>query len=283
MTNESNPLAAPGASLRWLGVGGLELTYGLRVVAVDPFVTRPPMRYLWNGRVSPNTALAERLVPRCDLILISHAHFDHVMDVPAITRRTGALVVGSANTCTLLRRLGVAASQLRQVGPGERLARAGFEVTVWPGDHPPIPGFMPGPLPAAQTPPLRLRDYRMDVALSYHVACPAWSAFIAHSQRNTSGQPADLLAASIAQPLRYYQELVAQVRPRLLIPLHWDDFFQPLGEPLRSMWAPPRWAWPPLVRQSPLSFSTLMERIAPEVRVLALKPLQEYDLGALLT
>ncbi len=46
--------------------------------------------------------------PRCDFVLVTHAHWDHLMDVPDVVLNTGATALGSANTCQLLALLGVA-------------------------------------------------------------------------------------------------------------------------------------------------------------------------------
>ena len=43
-------------TLRWLGVSGLTLQHRDAVLALDPFVTRPPLRRLFAGRVEPDEA-----------------------------------------------------------------------------------------------------------------------------------------------------------------------------------------------------------------------------------
>jgi len=37
--------------LRWLGVAGIELRVNEQILVIDPFVTRPPFRRMWWGRV----------------------------------------------------------------------------------------------------------------------------------------------------------------------------------------------------------------------------------------
>jgi hypothetical protein len=37
---------------------------------------------------------------------------------------------------------------------------------------------------------------------------------------------------------RYYRSLLAAVRPRLFMPLHWDNFFRSLDHPLRELVRP---------------------------------------------
>jgi len=64
----------PGIQFRWLGVGGIEIRVEQQILAVDPFFTRPPFRRLWFGRVRPNRKLIADLMPRCNHILVTHAH-----------------------------------------------------------------------------------------------------------------------------------------------------------------------------------------------------------------
>lgn len=270
-------------TLRWLGVSSLVLQHRDSVLALDPFVSRLPWRHLLWGRAQPNEALAARLLPRCQALLITHAHFDHLMDAPGIARRTGAVICGTANTCTLAHALGVPQQQVRQVAIGERLSLAPFEVEVWPGDHPWIPGFTAGPLRSRLRPPLRLRDYRMDGCLSYLVQIAGWRVLVYHARRVAPLPQADVLCLSMAQSRAFYQQVLEQVRPRLVIPLHWDDMFRPLSEPLRPFWAPPRWSAPLLRRLNPDGFEAMIANLDCRVRVLTPQPLREYHLSALLT
>src|SRR5678815_3730267 len=41
--------------------------------------------------------IRDRWIDRADAVLVGHTHFDHALDVPAIARRFGAKVYGSAS------------------------------------------------------------------------------------------------------------------------------------------------------------------------------------------
>src|SRR5258706_6442208 len=107
--------------MRWLGVAGIELSVGGRTLLIDPFVSRPPARRLWAGRVASDGALVAEKVPRGDVVLVTHAHWDHIMDVPEVARRTGAAVYGSPNAGALLQALRVPPAQLHRLAAGGRL------------------------------------------------------------------------------------------------------------------------------------------------------------------
>ncbi len=81
---------------RWLGVAGIELRVNEQILALDPFLTRPPFRRMWFGRVRSDSALVVTTIPQCNVILITHAHHDHLMDVPEIIQQTGATAYGAS-------------------------------------------------------------------------------------------------------------------------------------------------------------------------------------------
>lgn len=71
--------------ITWLGTAGFRIRAGDASVLIDPYLTRNP------GAIPQQPLTPEDLGP-ADAILVSHGHFDHIMDVPAIARHTGARV-----------------------------------------------------------------------------------------------------------------------------------------------------------------------------------------------
>jgi len=67
--------------LTWLGHGSWQIKTGGKTILLDPFLSGSPSAPVKVTDVD------------ADYILVSHGHFDHVADVPAIARRTGATVV----------------------------------------------------------------------------------------------------------------------------------------------------------------------------------------------
>ena len=171
---------------RWLGVGGFELRTPQATLLVDPFLTRPPLRKLFFGRTRPDGELLRQHIQHADHILVSHAHYDHLLDVAEIAGYTGARVYGSANTCRILAACGLGGEQIHRVQAGSGLALAPgtsarkgaglapipsplspgaeghFTVDVLRGQHAPLPFAGAGRLPARLQYPLRLRDFVLD-------------------------------------------------------------------------------------------------------------------------
>lgn len=266
---------------RWLGVAGLEFEAGGETLLIDPFVSRPPLCRVLFGRAAPEVALVARHVPRAAAVLVTHPHWDHLMDVPAVIRRTGAAAYGSPNTCKLLRALGIAEERVRQVDVGDRLALGAFAVEVLPAEHLRICGrpVLVGAVPETLRAPLRLRDYRMDCDFSFLVTAGGLR-LLDWSSATAEGAPrADVLFVKpFGAERAAYVELLRAVRPRVVVPIHWDDFFRPLSRPLRASFAPPAWGWRPLGRVDLGAFRRATERAVPGVRVFLPDIFRSYEL-----
>lgn len=215
----------PSLCFQWLGVGGLVFLAEGEALAIDPFFSRPPLRCLFLGRPEPDLVRVVRYLPRCNHVLVTHAHWDHVMDVPAVLRNTGACAYGSANTLELLVLHDTSEAQAKPIAIGDRLSLGPFEVEVVPGRHPPVP-FFPGsgPLRTGLRPPLRLVDYRMDECLGFSIRTQGVHMLISPAH----GRPADILFVGIPAALLSPRRLLAETRPRLVVPMHWDNLFKPL-------------------------------------------------------
>jgi L-ascorbate metabolism protein UlaG (beta-lactamase superfamily) len=108
--------------LRWLGTANYELVHGKTVVLLDAYYDRGPRNRPIGVRPDGIT--------RADLIVVGHAHFDHISDAAAIAVKTGAVVVGAPQSIKVVRDQGVPLAQTRTVSGhgGEVLRFAGFTV-----------------------------------------------------------------------------------------------------------------------------------------------------------
>jgi L-ascorbate metabolism protein UlaG (beta-lactamase superfamily) len=234
---------------------------------------------MWLGRVHPDHELIAEKIEHCDFVLVTHAHWDHVMDVPEVIHNTGAMALGSPNTCQLLAVCGVSEERIREIKVGDRLTLGHFRVEVSRAEHMRIPGFSPGSLPPVLQPPLRARDYRMDDNFSFLISIGGYRLLTDPGDRPAGAVGADVLFVSPRRDYAYYESLLRLVQPKVVVPNHWDDLFRPLSKPLRPHYKPPRWVFPPLQRVNLTEFSQMIEQIAPETKILIPEIFRAYDLG----
>jgi hypothetical protein len=96
-----------GILAQYLGVGGWLFRFGESALLTAPFFSNPGLLEVGAGRIATDTARVDRYLPPVrdvDAILIGHAHYDHLMDVPYIARTKApeARVYGSRTTVNLL-------------------------------------------------------------------------------------------------------------------------------------------------------------------------------------
>jgi L-ascorbate metabolism protein UlaG (beta-lactamase superfamily) len=285
--------------LTYFGTAGWEITDGKAVVLVDPYFTRPKIKTP-NDDVDPedSRSLADRntVVPsatgiidehirRADVILITHTHPDHALDMPYIARKTGAPVVGTASTISLGRASGLAERQLRPVKGGEELKFDGFRVRVVPSIHgifrrpqgdakaPPGP---PPVFPEDAKPPFRLGQYVEGGTLAYVIGMAGHEIIVFGSMNYVERELAGLhpdVALIGAMPERqniddYTPRLLRALGyPAVVLPTHWDRFNVPHS-----------------VSQQPAvdrlqSFLTEVKAASPNTRVIVPKYFEPIEIG----
>jgi hypothetical protein len=250
-----------------------------QVLLVDPYLTRIPIWELGAGRVCPDRALIADTIKHCDYVLVTHAHFDHMMDVPDLVQNTGAVAIGSPNDCRLFAACGVPQGKIHEVHAGDSLNLGEYQVEVLKGEHIRLPLFTPGPLRRDLAPPLRARDYRMDCFYSFLISARGQRMLTDPGICFEDAVAADVLFIYPGRPQSYYDSVLPLVQPKVVIPYHWDDFFRPLSKPLRPFWRPLGWTFPPLQRVNLARFRDTIAAIAPETKVLDAEIFQSYEVS----
>ncbi|WP_368744845.1 metal-dependent hydrolase [Desertibaculum subflavum] len=97
--------AGPKAEVLWLGQSAIRLTTpGGKVIMIDPFLTQNPKTPVqWKNLDA---------LGKIDLILVTHAHGDHLGDAPALSTKNNAPVIGPAGLNQSLLTLGVLPANL---------------------------------------------------------------------------------------------------------------------------------------------------------------------------
>ena len=247
----TNPLQDDQVSLTWLGTAGFRLEHRGKVLLLDPFVSRPGLRRSVLGRLTPDTRAISRYAPHADVIVCGHSHHDHVLDVPDIARATGAKVLGSRSSYNLCRSHGLPENQLVHLQAPRTVEVGPFRITVRPSIHSQglLNKILSGEILPGSRSPLRMRQYRSDTTFGilveigdpngdqgplslFHLS----SADYLHE--TTMGLRCDVLLPAIVARQNhpdFTRDLLQALKPRVVIPHHFDDFFAPMDHPVREM------------------------------------------------
>ncbi len=242
--------------LRWLGTAGFVIEHDGFTLLIDPYLTRASMLACLRAPLSSDAAAVRRFAPpRVDAIVAGHTHFDHVLDVPAIAKATGARVFGSRSCATLCRLEGVPEDQIVDVeamrSPRAIRAEVGpFDLRFVPSCHSAfffgrIPG--PGDISDCEQVPLATTHYRCGAVFGVDVRVAGRRIYHLGSADLLDGWPerdVDLLLLCVAgwtTTERFVPRVMSALRPGAILLSHWDNFFSPMDRgatPLPAMRMP---------------------------------------------
>lgn len=241
--------------ITFLGTTTLLLDDGADQLLFDCHITRPSMLKYLLGRLKTDAAMAERVIARHHIdrlraIFVSHAHHDHVMDAPYFAVRCGAAVHGSPSALNVARGGGVPETRLHAFDPATPVRVNGFTVRVLPSLHSKARWYnddLGRTIDAPLVQPAPRRRYREGGSFDFLVEHGGRTLLIRPSFNYIEGQldgiradalflgVAGLAGADAATRDAFFRETVDKVRPSLVVPVHWDNFFVPLDRPNRGM------------------------------------------------
>ncbi|MEA3212145.1 MAG: hypothetical protein QOE70_5202 [Chthoniobacter sp.] len=248
----SQLLVADGAGTRaprqgelritYLGVNGYQFEAGGRALLVDPYFTRAGLgAFALNRRLEPDPhriqAGLRHVRPRVEAVLVTHAHVDHLLDVPPIMQRTGARLVAGPTAVNLAIAAGAARTKCLLVTPGSVRRIGPWTIRVFAAAHDRLFGCylpFPGTVAAPGAAPARAGDWVLGEPLAFSVEAGGRRIYVDAGGRPgvlppPRAGPVDLAILGVA--LRDSRERLAptvrRLRPRYVLPSHQDDFFQP--------------------------------------------------------
>ena len=247
--------------ITYLGVNGYRFETADHALLIDPYFSRVGF---WSVAFNkPIASIRERVdegynhfPAAADAILVTHAHFDHLLDVPDLMHRTGADLFSGPTAINLVQSLGVPAKDCKIVKPGDVRTIGPWTIRVFAAEHDRLFGKVPfnkcrSDRPSPQSSPSRGRETReaagegelekRPVKVSdWCVGEPLAFVIEAAGKRiyiDSGGVPGsppdaavghvDLAIFGVALPdsRRRFAEVVRQLQPRYTLPSHQDDFF----------------------------------------------------------
>ena len=224
-------------------------------ILFDCHFTRPSLMKYISGSEGTDTALADELLrlhpmDRLKAMFISHTHHDHVMDAPYVANKTGAVIYGSSSAMNVAKGGNVPEEQTIEFKAGETYTVADYRIKVITSLHskPTILNNDLGEtIDAPLVQPAKLRDYKEGGSFDFIVEHAGKTYIIRPSFNYIEGQldgyhadvlflgTAGLAKADEATEQKFFEETIEKVSPKLVIPLHWDNFFSRLDQPATGM------------------------------------------------
>ena len=228
-----------GWRLQYHGTAGFTVSSDQTNIILDPFVTRPGLMSTAFRRLVPNEARIESVFPRADAVLVGHSHHDHILDAPHICKTTGATFVGSQDAAYVAQAAGVPTSQIC-VTHGEHDHQFGAAtIRAIPSLHGKVYGrvTLPGSIVAPPRWPPRVWSLPHGQVLNWSVKMNGVKMVHIDSadmiDDELAQHSADVVClCAIGRQSRpdYVETVVRLLKPRWIVPCHWDWFFSPWGQ-----------------------------------------------------
>ncbi|MFI9718231.1 MBL fold metallo-hydrolase [Streptomyces sp. NPDC052396] len=261
-----------GLKLRWLGVAGWELTFDDHSILVDPYLSRQPYTKPNSGEIDPEmplrpaariveTVARDHLTKAPGLVLITHGHFDHLLDVPQLLGREGWKDATIRTLCSethrhLLTAMDTDPVRLKHcitVSGGEHLRfpeggsdqAPAYTVEVFRSLHSQLSGygfFAPGHLVAPPARPTTLQHLLEGGSFGYQVTVGGdgprvmfLSGTANFAEREVAGARPDVLVLGVSGHTgvhRYVERVMAALgNPPVVVPSHHDTMLTELTSP----------------------------------------------------
>jgi L-ascorbate metabolism protein UlaG (beta-lactamase superfamily) len=235
---DSSGAKRDGVRVTYLGTNGYQFEFKGRSLLIDPYFSRVDLLSAAVGsRIQPNASRINdglrHLAPKADAILVTHGHFDHLLDVPAVMANTRARLIASASSVDLAKRAGALSGDA--VKPGDMRRIGPWKIRVLSATHDRLFDKVPFDRPHSQTgPPQRAADWICGEPLAFLIEVSGQRIYI-----DSGGTPAQLppnervdlaiLGMALPDSRARLVAALARLQPRYFLPSHQDDFFRPLS------------------------------------------------------
>lgn len=241
--NASNSFAL---EVKWYGTTCLSFEDEKTRIIVDPFVTRVSLlSTVLNKNLGSNKKRVKKYFgpsKKKTIILITHTHFDHVLDLPEVMRlNPNAIVYGTKDVEPILTGHGIKSSRLKIIGEGSNLEVGDFKVNFFEVKHSSLPfniNFARGKSMVDKE--SGALDYKMESNLSLNIQHPKRNILLHPTAvpRSYKGLgEIDLLIVGLTSRdiNKLKTEVIEEIKAKKVYPVHNENFFNDFDEDLEKM------------------------------------------------
>jgi len=253
--SQSTEVKTDPVTLKYLGAAGWEISDGTTFILIDPYLSRingpaPPgghpmvgdtrRAYGWGDIASPDAGVIDAHIQRADFVLITHTHYDHVLDTPYIAIKTRAVVIGTESTENVMRAYSVPEEQLITVRGGEDYEFGALSLKVIPSIHSSLDHkryFSSATAPAGMKAPLTLEQIHPEGGtLAYLIRINGHQILVFggmnYIEREIEGLEPDVAVIGAGSSRKEIYDYTGRLMralhsPALVLPTHWDNFLAP--------------------------------------------------------
>jgi len=253
-TNDTGEPKLNEVKVTFFGVSTLLFDDGETQILIDGFFSRPSMWKALTSKIASDTAQIDKMIASYKMnhvkgIFVTHSHYDHSFDAAYTTNKTGATLFGSVSTLNIGRGGGVKGEQLSLYKPYQDILLGKFTVQVIPSKHSAGTAQKDDGViidrPLSQ--PAKIKAYTEGGSFDFYIKHNGKAIYVKPSPNYIEGA-LDTIKAEVvflgtatvagrpaSWPEKYYEQTIGKLKPSLLVPLHWDDFFEPLSSNLEML------------------------------------------------
>ena len=243
----------------FLGITSLLFDDGETQLLIDACFSRPELAHVLRGKLETDPKVVDGVlkkakVERLKAIFVAHSHYDHALDAAYVASKTGAVLHGSESTLNIGRGGDVEEKHLVKFKHGQEVKVGQFAVTTYESKHSPPIRLINDDLGETIDKPLkqpaRVRDYKEGGSFDFLIRHGNHAVLVTPSTNAIEGE-LDRVRADVvflgtgtlgnqSKKFRdfYYEQTVGKVKPKLVVAIHWDNFFQPLSDQLEPFAKP---------------------------------------------